>query len=154
MIAMVVTNHMLRKKMAQVNQAVRTYNPIMNNTQSSIPDEETGIQISTEKITAIQSDTVITDKGSKAKLFNPIPCLHWKCMNTPDASGVMQLRNSLEGLFIDDGVNKYCIGVSGTSEEFEIRLQVGTNEVRLNNLFLNISTSHFVLNGLEENTNE
>lgn len=151
---MVVTNHMLRKKMAQVNQAVKAYSDTRSKVQGTMQEEEGEILISTEKITAIQSDMVITENGAKCKLFNPLPCLHWKCMNTPDSSGVMQLRNPLEGLFVDDGVNKFCLGVSGTSEEFEIRLQVGTNEVRLNNLFLNISTPHFVLNGMEENTNE
>ena len=56
----------------------------------------------------------------------------------------------LKGLFINDGDTSYCIGVNGATDEFEIRMQVGNNEIRLNNTFLNITAPHITKNGLEE----
>jgi hypothetical protein len=42
------------------------------------------------------------------------------------------------------------LGVSGSCPEFEVRLQVGDSEVRLNEQFLNIVSGHVIRNGIEE----
>lgn len=149
---MIVTNHMLKKKFAEVNREVRV---ITTNANPQQVLEETGtVLIYTQKITKVQGDYVITEKNIKAKLYNPIPCIHWKCLVTPDKNGIMTLKKSIEGLFIDDGTHQYCLGLTGVTDEFEIRLQVGTNEIRLNDLFLNVNVPHLILNGTEATTNE
>ena len=146
---MTVTNHMLRQKIAEINQKVRYSNTASNGTHYSALDEEGTVLIVEKRITRVQGDTMICEDGTKAKLYSPMPCLHWKCLTPPDNKGISTLRKPLNGLFLDDGTNTYCLGVDGLSDEFEVRLQVGTNEVRLNNLFLNLNAPSIVKNGVE-----
>lgn len=146
---MVVTKHMLKKKIAQVNQETRYMNARKTTTAQQTLEEPGTVLLYIKKITKIQGDCVITENNKKAKLFNPLPCVYWKCTRKTDANGVSTLRKSLDGLFIDDGNNIYCIGVTGASDEFEIRCQIGTDEIRMNNLFINMQTEHFVRNGME-----
>ena len=148
---MTVTNHMLRQKIAEINRKTR-YIPVSSGsaaTPTALAEEGT-VLLSEKKIVAVQGDYMITEDGVKSKLYNPMPCLHWKCLVSPDSNGKMTLKKALTGLFVTDGADSYCLGVSGSSDEFEVRFQVGTNEVRLNNTFLNLNASHIVKNGLEE----
>lgn len=149
-----VTNHMLRKQFAETIEASRQY-LIKNSGTSgtgtaSLVDDKISTTVTVMNIVKVQGNYVITDNGDKAELFNPMPCLFWKCVGSADKNGVITLRNRLKGLFISDDTSIYCLGVSGQSDEFEVRMQVGDNEVRLNNLFLNLSAPHIVKNGLEE----
>ena len=150
----VVTNRMLIEKIAEVNQEARLLqkngsykggSTVINNTSSS----SGGSNISIFNIVKIKDNTMITDNGIKAELFSPMPCLHWKCLTDADSTGVITLKTKLKGLFINDGSNYYCIGISGSSDEFEVRLQVGTSEVRLNKDFLNLVSPLISKNGVE-----
>ena len=148
---MTVTNHMLRQKIAEINRKTRYISTGSGgaSTSSALREEGT-VLLSEKKIVAVQGDYMISEDGVKSKLYNPMPCLHWKCLVSPDSNGKMVLSKQLTGLFVTDGADSYCLGVSGSSDEFEVRFQVGTNEVRLNNTFLNLNASHIVKNGLEE----
>ena len=147
-----ITDEMLRKQFAKTVEVSRQYNLVQNkNTGNTSLDDKISTTLSIQNIIKIQGTLVITEQGIKAELFNPMPCLFWKCTGTPDKNGVITLRNPLRGLFITDNENTYCLGITGSSNEFEVRFQVGSNEVRLNDLFLNIITPHFVVNGLEMN---
>ena len=114
-----VTNYALLQKISEVNKKSRSI-PHAKQQKVSILDEEGTTALFTQKIVKVQGDTVITDKNQKAKLFNPMPCLHWKCTVPPDKTGVATLSKALEGLFIDDGTNIFCLGVTGASDEFEV----------------------------------
>jgi hypothetical protein len=50
-------------------------------------------------------------------------------------------------------VESYCLGVSGDTSEFELVLKVGSNEIRINDLFINLDTKLLVKNGLEQEEN-
>lgn len=144
---MPVTNYMLLQKIAEVNKKSRS---LPKQQQSvSVLDEEGTVSLFTQKIVKVMGDIVITDKNQKARLFNPMPCLHWKCTATPDSNGVATLSKALDGLFIDDGANIYCLGVTGSSDEFEVRFHVGDNEVRINNKYLNLKAKTITQNGME-----
>lgn len=145
---MPVTNYMLLQKFAELQKHTRSV-PRGKSGKSDVLEEEGTVAIVTAKITKVQGDTVITENGDKARLFNPFPCVYWKCTATPDSNGVATLKNKLDGLFLNDGSNLYCLGVSGASDEFEVRFQVGTNEIRMNNNFVNVKTPHYVVNGME-----
>lgn len=145
---MPVTNHMILQKIAEVNKKSRSI-PTGTGQKVNVLDEEGTIAVFTQKIVKVEGENVITDKNQKARLFSPVPCLHWKCTVSPDSNGVATLTKSLDGLFLNDGTNIYCIGVSGSSEEFEVRFHVGENEVRLNNNFLNLKAKTITKNGLE-----
>ena len=147
---MVVTKQMLVKKIAEVNRHAQ-YQRIGTGTSSyNALDDEGTVLLFVKRIVSVEGEYVVTDDNVKARLFCPMPCLHWKCITQPDSKGVSKLRKPVEGLFIDDGVTSYCLGVSGASDEFEVRFQVGTSEVRLNSEFLNLVAPHLVINGLEE----
>ena len=140
-----ITNAMLIKKFSEVNRKVRLRDKITasNNVTTANPDTIDSIVCVVEKVVRVEGDTLITDTGRRGKLFNPMPCLHWKCLTTGN------LRKPFNALFLYDGVNNYCVGVDGASDEFEVRFQVGTNEVRLNNLFLNMVAPTIARNGVE-----
>jgi hypothetical protein len=63
------------------------------------------------------------------------------------------LEKPLLGLILSDGVESYCLGVSGDTSEFELVLKVGSNEIRINDLFINLNTQLLVKNGLEQEEN-
>lgn len=148
---MVITNEMVRKKIAQVNSEVRYQRGISTPITSALEEPGT-VQLTTQKIVKIKGEIMITEKGSQARLFMPMPCCYWKCTAKPDSNGVMTLSKPLEGLFINDGSNIYCLGVSGATDEFEVRFHVGSNEFRMNKTFTNLNTTHFVRNGIEIET--
>lgn len=144
-----ITNHMLRKKIGYVNkQARNSTSSTVNSTSGG--DEKIGTSLETHRIVRIRGDTMITEEGIESVLYSPMPCLFWKCLAPTDNKGVCILSKPLDGLFVNDGDHVYCLGVSGASDEFEVRMQVGTNEVRLNNSFLNLNAGHLVVNGLEK----
>ena len=145
---MVITNYMLMQKIAEVNKKSRSL-PSVKTQRASILEEEGTVALFEDKIVKVQGEYVYTSKNEKAKLFNPIPCLYWKCTTTPDSNGVSTLKKQLDALFINDGTNIYCIGVMGASDEFEVRFHVGNSEVRMNNTWLNLKADHIVQNGLE-----
>jgi len=143
-----VTNYALMQKISEINKKSRTI-PTGRQQKVNILDEEGTTALFTQKIVKVQGDTVITDKNQKAKLFNPMPCLFWKCTVAPDKTGVSTLSKAVEGLFIDDGTNIYCLGVAGASDEFEVRFHVGDSEVRVNSKYINLKSEHIVENGSE-----
>lgn len=148
--ARTITNHMLRKKIGYVNRQNSPSSISSNTTGVTGGDEAGGITLETHTITGVRGDVLITQEGVESRMYSPMPCLFWKCLTPPDEKGVSTLKNKLEGLFLNDGASLYCLGVSGASDEFEVRMQVGTNEVRLNNSFLNLNAGHLVVNGLEK----
>ncbi len=147
-----VTTDRLRKKFAEVTQELIEF-PTTNNgaTTSSTTNttSNTGTELTIEQITKVQGDYLITSKGTKAKLFSPMPCLYWKCTGATGKDGIISLKKPLDGLFIHNGTDSYCLGVTGSSDEFEVRFHVGSNEVRVNNMWLNIAANHIIKNGLE-----
>lgn len=152
---MTVTNEMLRRQFAKTVEVSRQY-MITQNKENSTPllDTKISTSLSVANIVKVKGSTVYTNDGLTAELFNPMPCLFWKCTGTPDKNGVITLQKPLRGLFIHDGDDVYCLGVTGASDEFEVRFHVGENEVRLNDLFLNMKAKSIVINGLEEYKNE
>ena len=146
-----VTNHMLRKKFAETVEQSRQYMKVQHSKDGTVSlDDRINTVLSVEDVVRVQGDYVITSSGTKAQLFSPMPCLYWKCTGSNvDGNGVVTLKNKLKGLFVSDGSNTYCLGVNGYSDEFELLMQVGTNEVRLGNLFLNLTAPHVVVNGVE-----
>ena len=148
---MTVTNEMLRKQFAKTVEASRQYIlTTSKNTGTPILDNKISTSISIANIVKIKENMVYTDTGLVAELFNPMPCLFWKCTGTPDKNGLITLQKPIRGLFIEDDGDAYCLGVTGASDEFEVRFHVGENEVRLNDLFLNMKARSIVINGLEE----
>lgn len=147
-----VTNEMLRKMFAETVEQSRQYLKVQNSgTGRATLDDTINTTLSVKEVVKVQNDTLIASDGSKAQLLSPMPCLYWKCTGANvDGNGVVTLRNKLRAVFISDGETTYCFGVSGYSDEFELRLQVGTNEIRLNNLFLNLNAPSIVKNGVEE----
>lgn len=147
---MVITDYDLKKKLAEIQKQSRYTNIVSNKQGGGLLEEPGTVALTVENIIKVNGDYVITDKGNKAQLFNPAPCIFWKCISKPDNNGDITLKKALKGLFINDGSSIYCLGVAGASDEFEPRLHVGNNEIRLNNSFLNISAPHLIINGVEE----
>lgn len=154
-----VSRHELKKKLQEV-QKLNNSVPIRiggtninNNITESTTTTATEVNvptITTKKIIKVQLNKMITEDGTTAELYNPLPGVFWKAVGTPDPNGTITLKNPITGLFITDKNNSYCIGVTGDTEEFELRCVLGKNEIRINNSFLNIATQSLVKNGVEE----
>ena len=67
--------------------------------------------------------------------------------------GIIALEKPLTGLILSDGSSSYCLGVLGDTSEFELLFKVGENEIRINDLFINLNTQLLVKNGLEQEEN-
>lgn len=147
---MPVTTYQLKKKMAEVNRELMNI-PVTSKTGTTSSGDTmgTGTTLNIQKIIKVDGSKMITENGTKAELFSPMPCLFWKCTTTPDSKGVATLRTPIQGLFITDGNTTYCLGITGASDEFEVRFHVGGSEVRLNNEWLNLVSKHIVQNGVE-----
>lgn len=145
-----ITNAMLRQVIG-IAAGTQTSNNNLNagSAQVNTTEETNKISCSMKRITKVQSSTVICEDGTKAYLLSPIPGLHWKCMARADEKGLCTLAKTINGLILITEGDNYCLGISGATDEFEIRMHIGQNEVRINNEFLNLAAQHVVLNGLE-----
>ncbi len=145
-----VTKYMLQKQLAHVSRETRNgISGISSNTSSSEADEIAPWFVLEKKINKVQGDEFIATDGTRGKLYYPFPCLKWRCLGVTGSNGIITLEQELTGLFVSDGKKSYCLGVWGDTKEFEVLLQVGNNEIRLNNLFLNVKADMYVANGLE-----
>lgn len=147
----VVTNHELRKKLAEVQ--IQSNNGIRGITTGSGEIQQNGSTNNTfteKRINRVQGEDMIATDGTRGKLFMPIPGLKWKCCGVAAQNGLVVLEQELNGLFVTQGDKSYCLGVWGDTSEFEVLLQVGSNEIRVSDLFVNMSANMFVKNGLEE----
>ena len=150
-----VTNHMLRKKLSEVQMesslgvtGISTTGNTTNTTEQG--DELVPVSLTEKEIDRVQGEEFIAKDNTRAKLYFPIPCLQWRCLGAISNNGLITLEKPIKGLFISDGGQSYLLGVTGETDEFEILLKVGENEIRLNNLFLNMKADLFVANGLEK----
>ena len=146
---------MLRKKLSEVQlesslgvSGISTSSNNMNTTEQG--DELVPVSITEKEIDRVQGDEFIAKDNTRGKLYFPIPCLQWRCLGVVNSSGMITLEKPIRGLFLSDGGKSYLLGVTGETDEFEILLKVGENEIRLNNLFLNMKADLFVANGLEK----
>jgi hypothetical protein len=145
---MAVTNHMLRQKIAEINRKTRYIHT--DGKQGTALDDEGTVLVYETTTSKVKDNMFILDNGKRARLYNPCPGVYWKCIGKARTDGVVVLSNPLGVLVLDDGDSLYVLGVSGSCPEFEVRLQVGDSEVRLNNEFLNIVSGHVIRNGIEE----
>ena len=143
---------MLRKKLGEVQQQTQVgLRGISTNTGTGTGgDTDTGSVLSERKITGVQNDMMICEGNIKAKLFSPLPGLKWKCNGVTGSQGVIMLEKPLTGLILTVDGDSYCLGVSGETSEFEIIIQVGKNELRLNDLYVSLQTGLLIKNGAEE----
>ena len=148
----VVTNHELRKKLAEVQLESRIGIRGITTGSGQIQggDVNPDVSFTEKRINRVQGEDMIAVDGTRGKLFMPMPGLKWKCRGVASQDGLIWLEKELTGLFVTSGNTSYCIGVWGDTNEFEVLLQVGSNEIRVNDLFVNLNTSMLVKNGLEE----
>lgn len=145
-----VTNHMLRKQLAKMSRETRNgVTGISTNTASSEADELAPLFMTEKKINRLQGDEFIATDNTRGKLYYPLPGVKWKCRGAVGPNGVVTLEQELTGLFVSDGSKSYLLGVWGDTKEFEVLLKIGDNEIRLNDLFVNMKSNMFVVNGLE-----
>lgn len=144
-----ITNHMLRKKLAEVNVESRIGAVALQTGKTGTAQDNGLLTLIEKKITKVQGDKMITDDGIKAKLYFPIPGVKWVCRGVTGSAGVVSLEKPLTGLFIGDGETWYCLGVDGDTKEFEVLLKVGDTEIRISDLFINFKAKLCVKNGVE-----
>ena len=151
-----VTRTMLQEKLAEVNRESRTYPTTINRTTRSTNNNSVGNQTVQTEITLVektiekvQGDTMIAVDGTKAKLFNPIPGMKWKCTGVASSDGTFVLEQQLTGLFLTVGNTSYCLGVNGDTKEFEVQINVDEQEITLNQNFINLSYERLVEQGVE-----
>ena len=141
-----VTDYMLRNAF---NMIATNANRTMITSGVNVSDENVIRSIQEKVVTKVVGSTLICKDGTEAELVSPMPCMYWKCLTTADKNGVATLSNPIGALIVTSDEINYCLGLIGTSDEFEIRLQVGDNEIRMNKTFINITGNHLVINGLE-----
>ena len=151
----IVTNHMLRKKLGEVQQqtqiGVRGISSPSNTTKET--EETVNLTITEKQVTTVQGEYMVCKDGTKAKLYSPLPGISWRCTSPVGGQGIIALEKPLTGLILSDGSSSYCLGVLGDTSEFELLFKVGANEIRINDLFINLNTKLLVKNGLEQEEN-
>lgn len=141
---------MLRKKLHEVNLQSRTIQTLNEPTQSYNDNQELPITIETHKITKIIKDKFYTEDDKEVILYNPLPGVTWECKGQIGAQNIVILEDPLEALVINDGTDRYCIGINGATSEFQITIQVGENKVQVTKDYVNIQAEHVIVNGVEE----
>ena len=151
----IVTNHMLRKKLGEVQQqsqiGVRGISSPSTTTQET--EETVNLTVTEKQITTVQGEYMVCKDGTKAKLYSPLPGISWRGTSPVGGQGIIALEKPLTGLILSDGSSSYCLGVLGDTNEFELLFKVGANEIRINDLFINLNTQLLVKNGLEQEEN-
>lgn len=151
----IVTNHMLRKKLGEVQQqsqiGVRGISSPSPSTQET--EETVNLTVTEKQVTTVQGEYMVCKDGTKAKLYSPLPGISWRCTSPVGGHGIIALEKPLTGLILSDGSTSYCLGVLGDTSEFELLFKVGANEIRINDLFINLNTQLLVKNGLEQEEN-
>lgn len=140
------TDHDLRKAFGM---AVNNVNRSATSQGTSISDENTIRSIQEKLVTKVVGSTLICNDGTEAELVSPVPCMYWKCLAAADDTGVATLSNPIGALIVTSDEINYCLGLIGTSDEFEVRISIGSNEIRCNKDYININANHLVFNGLE-----
>lgn len=154
-----ITRYMLKQQIAQVNREsllgtgslTSPSSTSTNNNPINIGDVKTNISISEKRITKIKGDIMIAADGTEAKLFSPIPGISYECRGAIAANGITSLEKELTGLFLRVDNTSYCLGVSGATNEFDIKIQVDTNLFEINRDFINMKYNHLIKNGVEKN---
>jgi len=154
----IVTNHMLRKKLGEVQQqsqvGVRGIStPSTTSTGGGDNNDASSFILTEKQVVTVQGEYMVCQDGTKAKLLSPLPGISWRCTSPVGGQGIIALEKPFTGLILSDGSVSYCLGVTGDTSEFELLFKVGDNEIRINDLFINLNTNLFVKNGLEQEEN-
>jgi hypothetical protein len=143
-----VTNEMVRRALNDVVTHAQHTSTISRGVQRG---EDNKIDALMEKVvTKVSGNTLICEDGTEATLVSPLPCLFWRCINTPDDKGVATLRKPVGALIITSNEINYCLGIIGESSEFEVFIRVGRSHLKVNSHFISLMSKHLVLNGIEE----
>jgi len=147
-----ITNAMLRKALNQATRGV-TVNPTTNvntNTNDTPEADTPTIKITTKKVDRAKGSTTLICKDGTHLPIYTLPGLYYKCLAPADEkTGISILSEELTALVLSVDDKNYCIGVRGATSDFEIRLHIAKNELRLNQEFFSLITEHLVVNGLE-----
>ena len=146
---MTVTNHMVRKLLADVSIETRNGVRGISSIQPSDGDTIGSVFVNEKKITKVHGDFLVAEDGTKAKLLAPFPCFKWVCLGVTNNTGWIVLNKPFKALILSDGENNYCLGVDGVTDEFELTIEVGKNKISINNQFINIQAEHEIKNGVE-----
>lgn len=146
-----VTNHMLRKKLAEMTRESRAGVIGLSTTTSTNVSDTEELILQEKKITKMQGNTLIAEDNTKAVLLNPLPSVKYKCIGVANGQGLIFLEKPFTATIIGDGKeNNTCIGVTGDSDEFEIIVDCGDTEVHINNTFISTQTKCKIENGVEK----
>lgn len=135
--------------MQQQSQNIRGISTNTSTTSQTNTTQENKLSLVTKNITQVLGDILVADDGSKAKLLSPIPGMSYTCLGVANNQGVITLEKPFQAVFITDGVDTVCLGVSGVTDEFELVYTAGENEIRINKEFVNIKSKHLIKNGVE-----
>ena len=150
-----ITPFMLRKQLHMVQKESQSIRGISSNTSNTVNtgtitnNNEKQISLVTKTVTQVKGDTLIANDGVTARLLSPLPGLKYNCLGVANTQGIITLEKPFEAVFISDGVDTVCLGVSGETNEFELVYSAGENEIRINKEFINIKTKHLIKNGVE-----
>lgn len=145
-----VTNHMLRKKLAEVNRESRFgVRGLSTATGSSNIQDKAELFVQEKKIVKLHGNTLIAEDDTEALLLNPLPSVKWKCNGVTNSEGIVSLEKPLSAIIIGDGQDNYVLGLDGDTDEFEIIIESGNTKLNINNTFISTQTDCIIENGVE-----
>lgn len=152
----VLTPHMLRKKLYEVNTLSRNANNIstgassnFNNTSDNDEEETGGLRVYIGKIVKMQNNNFFTDKDEKVIVYQPLPGIEYLPTGLVGGQGIITLEKPFDAIILTDGTNRYCLGFLGSTYEFAISLCIGDNKVTVHKDYVNVVSNHLIWNGLE-----
>lgn len=133
-----ITDHMVRQALTTV-----VHNATVNRNGDNGITDNLVHSLQEKVVIRVEGNTLVCEDGTRCELVSPQPCTYWKCLTTGN------LQKKVSALVLTSNDINYCLGLLGNcGDEFEVRFQVGLNEVRVNKDFININSKNIVINGL------
>lgn len=152
-----VTKYMLEKEFNQLMQNgageqknVNTGGTTTNNTTTNKDTtSESKINVMEKQFNKIQDNNIICKDGTQAEILNPLPNITYTCTARNNTKQEQVLAETLTAKILQINNKQYVIGFKGQSEQLELRIDMGTTELRLTPKYTYLKTKHLIINGRE-----
>lgn len=151
-----VTKYMLEKEFNQLMQngaGDKDANPGTtggtNTNTNNKENTKSNVKVVEKKFNKIHINNIICKDGTQAEILNPLPNITYTCTARNNTKQEQVLAETLTAKILQINNKQYVIGFKGQSEQLELRIDMGTTELRLTPKYTYLKTKHLIINGRE-----
>lgn len=151
-----VTKYMLEKEFNQLMQngaGDKDANPgttgSTNTNTNNKENTKSNVKVVEKKFNKIKNNNIICKDGTQAEILNPLPNITYTCTARNNTKQEQVLAETLTAKILQINNKQYVIGFKGQSEQLELRIDMGTTELRLTPKYTYLKTKHLIINGRE-----